>query len=685
MIVISICLILVTNYFISRTLKFENLLELVLAQFLVVCANIILTFEITSLLGKLNQPAVFVSVQLLWLAASIVFFRFSKTQGQNPNGGLIKKTISDLGHFLKANKGLAVYFALIALGYLVLLVFTIIYPQNTSDSMYNHLSRIAHWLQQGSLKPYASFTAFGIVFPYNNSLLMMWSMLFLHSDQFTGLVQWCASLILAGTIYGLSLELGFKPKQAALSALIFLTFPIILLESMTAQNDILTAAFFLSAVYLFIRGFKHSSRTSIFFSALSVALAAGTKQYLILAAPGFLLIFIYFLLQKNIPDRKKLAVNFVIFTLVSTLLFGSYAYIQNTLNYHSPIGPKDLDTIYSGAPVSSSLSQKLAFNSSRLFTQFVSCEGLPLPWEDRCLVAKSTFFKGIFASPNFDLESHQYLLEADCSDTCFAYSTRYPLNEESAWYGILSWILLLPGILVALVESLRKKQWLPLLLIVTALIYFLCISVIKNGWDAYVGRYLILSVALVMPFAGYLLSDRKLVQRIFTTLIVLASCFIFTYTILNNDSKPILTKQKMVQVQKWGKEHNILVTKIAYKLTPWFREQKSYLDYDRDQLRVFEANYMFAPTYLAETYVPLDASISLVAPQNQIFFDYLFYGPNLTRTVYDIPYLDDADTNQQLETLVPQYILVSPDVTPAIDPRYFLIDHLDNWQIYKVQ
>jgi len=80
---------------------------------------------------------------------------------------------------------------------------------------------------------------------------MMWSMLFIHSDRLVGLVQWFSSLFLALSIYGLATRLKFTKEQAGFSALIFLTFPILILEATTAQNDVLSASFFLIGLYFF--------------------------------------------------------------------------------------------------------------------------------------------------------------------------------------------------------------------------------------------------------------------------------------------------------------------------------------------------------------------------------------------------------------------------------------------------
>ena len=73
--------------------------------------------------------------------------------------------------------------------------------------------------------------------------------------------------------------------------------------------------------------------------------------------------------------------------------------------------------------------KRLALNSTRLTTQFIDCEGLPLPMQNTCLKLKGNVFRSIFTSPNFNLESNLFMLEPNCGSTCFDYSQKYLLTK----------------------------------------------------------------------------------------------------------------------------------------------------------------------------------------------------------------------------------------------------------------
>src|SRR3990170_133462 len=140
-------------------------------------------------------------------------------------------------------------FVIVAYSFLFFL--SIYFPQNTTDALYNHLSRIGYWLQQGSLKPYNGLNNIGVIYPINNSLLMLWSIVFIRTDILVGSVQFISTIVTMLVIYCLGTELGFSRKKSILAALFYLTFPIVLLESITAQNDAL-AACYISSAFLFL-------------------------------------------------------------------------------------------------------------------------------------------------------------------------------------------------------------------------------------------------------------------------------------------------------------------------------------------------------------------------------------------------------------------------------------------------
>jgi 4-amino-4-deoxy-L-arabinose transferase-like glycosyltransferase len=564
---------------------------------------------------------------------------------------------------------------------LFLLFLSIVYPQNTIDSLYNHLARIGHWLQQGSLKPYEGFSEFGSVYPGNKSIVMAWFILFLKSDSLVGSIQWLSALLISLGIFGISIELGFSSVKAAISSTIFLTFPIVILESMTAQNDLFLAMLFIVGVYLFIAGINKNRGFLLTFSSLSLSLAIGTKQLIIFAIPGFIILFVYLVMIKR--NLIKLSLRFFIIPLtIFSICFGSFFYVQNLIYFGNPVGVQDA-TLTDRSKESTLVMAE--YSLARLSSQFISCEGLPSNFEDSCLLVKGKFFSKIYSNPSFNLESTNGLLDKKCGNNCFSFTKKYPLNEDSAWFGILSWILIIPSCIIIIISTIKNKNPLPLIFLFTSLLYFVLPYFTIWTWGIYMGRYFILSTALIMPFTGYLFSTTKWWNKLITIIFILCSLNVLTYTTISNDSKPLITKQIMVEVQKWGKEHSIFITKIAYKLTPLFEEKNSYIDYSGKDLVVLETNnpnVPYTPSVLVRKYVPDNSEIGII-DKPEMFYDYLLYKKSFTRKIYEFVFNGEQyPILEKIKDVSPKYLLIRTDIPLDIPADYHKIKKMDVWILY---
>ena len=251
--IVSFVLLLLLIWLILPHFKDFTRVDRSIALFLIICSDIILVLEIAGLAGLLKYPAVILGIQAIFILGLGTYNLVKGIKIIKPGFPVFEKTRE------RADVGIIVFAALLTVIYGFLAFVQFRFPQSTSDSLYNHLSRIGFWLQQGSLKHYFSFVDVGTTFPYNNSLLMLWSVAFLRSDTLVGLVQFMALIFLALTIYALAVEFGYTPKGSILASLFFLTFPIIALESITAQNDILLASFLVAAFYFLLK-FSNSPR-----------------------------------------------------------------------------------------------------------------------------------------------------------------------------------------------------------------------------------------------------------------------------------------------------------------------------------------------------------------------------------------------------------------------------------------
>jgi len=682
MIFISILLIITTSYLVILNIDLDGFLSWIFVNCLLIFANIIATFEILSLFQLLDRKLFFLLVQLVWLIAIFLINRFITKKNSHFINQSIRNDLQRIKDFFSTHKLLAAYIIIVFLVYLFLLFLSIVFPQNNIDSLYNHLGRIGHWLQQGSLKPYEVFSDFGSVYPGNKSILMAWFILFLKSDKLVGSIQWLSALLISLGIFGISIELGFSKVKAAISSTIFLTFPIIILESMTAQNDLFVAMLFMIGVYLFLAGINKNKYPLLIFSSLSLSLAIGTKQLIFFTIPGFILLFIYLVIIRR--NLLKLGIKYFIIPLsIFTICFGSYFYLQNIFYFGNPVGIQDA---YINDKNDGSTFFLAKFTFARLSSQFFSCEGLPSNLEDSCLLIKGKIFTRIYSNPSFNPESKDGIVDKNCESNCFSFSRKYPLNEDSAWYGFLSWIIIIPSIIILIISSIKNKSFLPIIFLITSLIYFILPLFTILTWSMYIGRYFILSTALLMPFTGYLFSTKKYWNKIITTILILLSLSILFFTSISNDSKPLITRQIMVNVQQWGKKHSLFITKVAYKLAPMFDEKNSYLDYYGTDLTLLETNnpnVPYAPSVLVRKYVPENSDIGIVdKPEN--FYDYLLYKEEFTRKIYEFVFKgEQTPILVKIRNTSPKYLLIRSDIPLNIPSVYQKIAKMDEWVLYS--
>lgn len=668
---ILLCLtIWITNQFLGKF----NFLERILIFFLVSCAYIITVMEIAGFLSWLKKPFLILVIQMVITLLIILPLKMKHLKKFTPLSLKSNFNIRNLAHLIAKNKLISVFSLFVVLVYFFLFYLALRFPQNTTDSLYNHLSRIGYWLQQGSLKPYAGFNNLGTTFPYNNSLLMLWSVIFLHSDRLVGLVQYFSTLILSLSIYLTATQLGFPRKGSLLVSLIFLTFPIILFESITAQNDILVSCFLLIAFFFFLKFIYVKEKIYLLFSILSYTLAVGTKQNAFFALPGYLLLFTYAIVI-NHKNRRKIHFFSSVCLISFSSLVGSYAYLQNWINFGTPI-PQPSTDILKPVDKIDSLGEKIKINSARLFYQFITCEGIPPNSEIECISIKRKIIGPLFLNRFIDIESPVYLLE---QSEPFRMDRRYSLNEESSWFGIQGWIILIPGILLGMIHAIKNKKPEVGILIITGLIFFLITASFKKGWDPYQGRYLIFPVALILPFCSQFLARDKSIIKFLNSIILGFCAFTMILSICLDDSRPLVSRKMAYALEIWESKNPSFLPNFGSRLEHLARSDRDVWDASRIEIMTRSDGSLQPVVEMVSQYLPGSSSLAILAKPG-LFPDYLFFGDGFFRRV--TPLISTEDLQENIYKFG-DYLLVSPDYYSLNLPSYPLIAKVNEWRLYN--
>ncbi len=179
---------------------------------------------------------------------------------------------------------------LIALFCAILLVIAVLAPPNTNDALQYHLSRVMHWVQDGSLQFYATPADRQIWMPVWAETAILNFVLLAGSDRWANLVQWGIMLLALAGISLAAARLGAGRRAQLLAAAFAVSLPMGILQASSSQNDYVTAAWAVCLAYFCLRLSLQSefSWPDLGFAALAAGLGVLTKGTFFVFALPFL-------------------------------------------------------------------------------------------------------------------------------------------------------------------------------------------------------------------------------------------------------------------------------------------------------------------------------------------------------------------------------------------------------------
>jgi hypothetical protein len=194
------------------------------------------------------------------------------------------------------------------------------------------------------------------------------------------------------------------------------------------------------------------------------------------------------------------------------------------------------------------------------------------------------------------------------------------------------------------------------------------------------GRYLIISTVLLMPFTALVFSFfQKHFWRQLIIFVYASFClFVMVFSIVNNVSRPLISKTQLVNLQIWGRSHSPLIQKIAYKITPLANNWYDIWQLNDIDIKSLGARDYKPPLLIVENYVPETATLGIVAKEGFVM-DYLFFGENFERKIIAITNYPNS---------VPSYpsadfLLLSPVYELGENPGYRFVISNKGWKLYR--
>jgi 4-amino-4-deoxy-L-arabinose transferase-like glycosyltransferase len=494
-------------------------------------------------------------------------------------------------------------------------------PPNNVDALTYHLPRVAAWLHRGAVGYFPANTARDNAFPIVAELGVLYTFVFSARDTFAALPQLIAEVAVLVAIYGSSRRLGFSTAGALFAALVTATLSEFALESTTAQNDLVVASFISTAVFFVLS----RERSEVRVAAVAVALAVGTKLTAIFALP------IVAALALVVLPRRRLT-DFAVCSLVAFALVGSWTYADNLKNTGHLLGivPED-------APYTPSITPGSTFSTvAHIYYRFVDFSGLPV----------SAYAGNVVGGAGNWLFAH-VRIEPPSNPTSFNFLPNNLANEDFSYFGVLGALLVIPLSFGFLASGLLSRRWRnPRFVVAASLPVYITTVALANVYNPWLGRFMLIPVALTMPLAGWFY-DKRLNAAAAAVAAIGAITLVYTHA------------------------HN------TYEPTGLTSSRPAVWTMPRLEAQTLAIAPGFAPTIRAiDRDVPQDASIGTDLTTGDI--TYPLYGARLSRVLVTLPRRDTltAATQQHIN-----WVIVAKD-RPITRLRGWTVTTLENgWRL----
>lgn len=331
MFLISILLVIISSYLIASSLKGgkNNFIYFMLIVF----SQIILTFEMLSLFSLINKGNFLISNFIIFLIA-LFFYKKINAKLYIPN---LKEEYIKIKNSLKLDKTLCLLFICFCCFIVFQLISALFFPITFGDAVSYYLPRCTAWIQNGNIHHYITPDSRELIMPTNMEFLYTWVLLFRKSEMGISVFSYLSYILGIYITYNFLKELGYSVRKRLWSIFVISAFALLGVEMHTPCADLFIGVLILCSIYLFVKAAKYNDNKVLFFASLSYALAVGTKTTAIIAIPSLFIIFLMIIYKYNKNNITKQMLKFCLFFIVNFLVFSSYNYILNFIQFSNPV------------------------------------------------------------------------------------------------------------------------------------------------------------------------------------------------------------------------------------------------------------------------------------------------------------------------------------------------------------
>ncbi len=333
---ISFLLVFLCTYFVTSMLASDRSVKNIFYFIILFYANIVLTMEVLSLFSGITEIGVILVNVLFASVSGCLWYKKGMPKLKIESGKFWQR----FKNAIKSDKYLLVMTIGFAVALLTALVSALIMPVNGFDAEAYHVLRSLFWIKNHNLEHFIYPDARAIQFPINSEIVYAWIILFCKKVVFIMLPAFFGYVLSVLGIYNILSILKYSMRQKLWVIFILSSMLSVMAEMATTETDITISGLVLASIYLFWNGVKSDKKVPIYISSLAFALAIGTKTtaFMLVLPVGLMYLFLGWQYHKK--EFYKPFCLFLCFALVNFILFASYNYILNFIDFGDFMGSK---------------------------------------------------------------------------------------------------------------------------------------------------------------------------------------------------------------------------------------------------------------------------------------------------------------------------------------------------------
>lgn len=337
--IISFLLVFTTSYFITCLLVDDKFVNGIFYLLLSAFANVVLTMEILSLFSAISVVGVLILNVLFLILSIVIWCKKGKPVWKIPFEN-IKSFFRKYLVCINQDK----YFAVLSFGFLVAvgtaLFMSSFMPIMNLDAESYHALRSLFWIHNHNLNHFYIADIRNIVFPINSEIVYAWVFMFIKRSAWIMYTAFEGFILAMCGIYNILSLLKFSMRKKLWVIFITCSLSSVIAQITSTETDMIIAGLILSAIYLFWYGLKSKRIIPIFMSSLAYALAAGTKTTALITVPGCAIGFLALAYYYDKKEYYKPILKFIGFGILNFIIFSSYNYVLNFLDFGNIFGSK---------------------------------------------------------------------------------------------------------------------------------------------------------------------------------------------------------------------------------------------------------------------------------------------------------------------------------------------------------